>query len=112
MNQTITKVQKTMQNTLDVDKITLFCNIQPLYTITNLCAVLENIFGKFSYSFKSWPTKKSGIRETPTLLPCADSSTNFMKSHPFDTFLHLWALFSQLFAFFGTFCDFFSLKKN
>ena len=50
--------------------------------------------------------KKSRIRETPTLSACANSSTDTMKSHLFETFLHFWALFRPLFSFFGTFLYF------
>ena len=56
------------------------------------------------------------FQETQTLLACADSSTDSVRSLHFflNIFLHFWALFRYLFSFFGTLCHFsgtFCFKK-
>ena len=54
--------------------------------------------------------KKSYIWETQTLAACVDSSTDKMKFRLFDTFMHFWALYSNLFIHF--FCTFLCKTKK
>ena len=79
-----------------------------IYVLKNysFITILAIFCSKLCVTVNFCPILKSRIRETPTLLACADSSTNTMKSRLFDTFLHFWPVISQFFAFFGTFCDF------
>ena len=83
-----------------------------LKSYIEICVAYNNgYYGTYNKKIKL----KKRIRETLNLAACADSSTNTMKSRLIDTFPHYWALFSQLLACFGTFCDFtgtFCKKKN
>ena len=58
---------------------------------------------KVGCSLEGKGNKKSLIRETLTLLTCADSCTDTMISRLFDTFLHIWTLFNHFLLLFVTF---------